>query len=98
MPNAHTVLLVDDDEIVRKLVSSILQRAGFKVLEASNGPMALGVAAQYGSDIDVLLTDVIMPQMPGTQLAVSLKSSRPEVKLILMSGGPITNGGDQECE
>jgi DNA-binding NtrC family response regulator len=60
--------------------------------------MALGVAAQYGRDIDVLLTDVIMPQMPGTQLAVSLKRSRPEVKIVLMSGGPIANAGDQGCE
>ena len=95
MPNANTILLVDDDDLVRKLVSSILQRTGFKVLEASDGPMALDVAAQFGGDIDVLLTDVIMPQMPGLQLAVALKRSRPDVKIVLMSGGHIENVGDQ---
>ena len=86
MPNAHTVLVVDDDEHIRKLVSSALQSAGFTVLVASHGQMAMQVADSYTGVIDVLLTDVIMPGITGPLLALTLKASRPHLKILLMSG------------
>jgi two-component system cell cycle sensor histidine kinase/response regulator CckA len=81
-----TIMLVDDDNIIRKLVSSALQRAGINVLEASSGYAALEIAISHEGDIHALLTDVVMPGMSGPQLAVMLKRARPNLKIILMSG------------
>jgi two-component system CheB/CheR fusion protein len=81
-----TVLVVDDDEIVRRLAVHILKRAGYKVLEAAGGPEALGIAAQNGADIDLLLTDVVMPHMNGKELADRLTSQKPGMKVVYMSG------------
>ena len=89
MPAEHiTVLVVDDEDLVRKLLSSALQRAGFQVLEASSGYSAMAIADGYPNEIDVLLTDVIMPGIPGPELALTLRGSRPNLRIILMSGTP----------
>ena len=81
-----TIMLVDDDDIVRKLVSGALQRAGINVLEAPNGDAALEIATRHEGDIHALLTDVVMPGISGPQLAYILKRTRPNLKIILMSG------------
>ena len=84
----HTVLVVDDEDLVRKLLSGALQQAGFHVLEASSGYSAMAIADSYPNEIDVLLTDVVMPGITGPELALTLKGSRPDLKIVLMSGTP----------
>jgi signal transduction histidine kinase len=81
----ETVLLVEDEDAVRTACRRILERAGFNVLEASNGPEAL--AEVNGAPIDLLLTDVVMPGgITGRELANTLQENRPDLKVLFMSG------------
>jgi PAS domain S-box-containing protein len=82
---SETVLLVEDEEGVRKLARSILQRAGYRVLEATDSAHALLLAGEHGA-IDLLLTDVVMPQMSGAEIATRVLAQRPGLKLLYMSG------------
>ena len=83
----ETILVVDDDEENLKAVVSILKRADFRVLSATSGPKALKVAQQQLGRIDLLLSDVDMPLMSGPDLGQSLKKARPDMHVMLMSGG-----------
>ena len=85
---AHeTILLVEDDEAVRDAVMHELVVLGYTVIEASNGPEALCVAAaQPDRRIDLLLSDVVMPEMDGCALAARLRESQPGLKAIFSSG------------
>jgi two-component system cell cycle sensor histidine kinase/response regulator CckA len=85
LQGSETVLLVEDEEGVRKLVRSILQRNGYRVLEAKDGADALRIAEMQPA-IDVLLTDVVMPHMSGAETAARLLAIRPGLKLLYMSG------------
>jgi two-component system cell cycle sensor histidine kinase/response regulator CckA len=82
----ETVLLVEDDDLVRKAARRILETDGYRVVEAANGAEALAVAESFGGPIDLLLTDVVMPRMNGRDLAIALRSSRPTIKVIYVSG------------
>ena len=82
---SETVLLLEDEEGVRKLVRSILQRNGYRVIEAKDGTDALRIAQNPGV-IDLLLTDVVMPHMGGAEAASRLLAVRPGLKLLYMSG------------
>ena len=80
------VLVVEDQEEVRKLTCMILRDLGYKVLEAADGAQALAAAGKYGKPIRLMLTDVIMPGMNGRQLAAQLAASQPRMKVVFMSG------------
>jgi PAS domain S-box-containing protein len=82
----ETVLVVEDEAIVRGVVVRMLQALGYVVLAAEDGPSALALAEAYEGRIDVLLTDVIMPEMHGPSLATQLRAGRPEMTVLFMSG------------
>jgi CheY-like chemotaxis protein len=84
--NPATILLVDDDESVRRLVRQVLVKDGFRVLEAADGAQALQVAAGYDHSLDLLLTDVMMPNVNGLVLAERLSLERPGIRVLYMSG------------
>ncbi len=81
-----TILLVEDEAVVRTSAMRILQRFGYKVLEANCAARALEVARTHEGTIDLLLTDVIMPDMNGRQLHDQLSTIRPEISVLYMSG------------
>jgi len=82
----ETILLVEDEPIVRRFVREALTGLGYQVLEAANGPDALQRAAAYAGPIHLLLTDVVMPGMSGRQLAEQVGASRPDLRVLFMSG------------
>ena len=82
----ETLLLVEDEDAVRALVRDVLREKGYTVLEASRGEEALELSEQYGGQIDLLVTDVVMPQMSGRELARRLANSRPQMKVLYISG------------
>jgi two-component system cell cycle sensor histidine kinase/response regulator CckA len=81
-----TILVVEDEDGVRNMIHSTLQMNGYKLLEAASGMEGLELSRKHKGKIDLLLTDVVMPQMNGTQLAEQLSASRPEMRIIFMSG------------
>jgi two-component system, cell cycle sensor histidine kinase and response regulator CckA len=82
----ETILVVEDDSFVRKLVTNVLQRAGYRVLEAERGDAALRILETEARDPELLLTDLVMAGMSGSQLADKVAHSRPGIKIIFMSG------------
>ncbi|MDB4892035.1 MAG: domain S-box protein [Gemmatimonadetes bacterium] len=93
----ETVLLVEDEEAVRALASRILERHGYTVLEARNGRDALAVVARHSGAIDLLLTDVVMPEMSGKQLAEALVARDATLRVLFVSGytdGDISRRGE----
>jgi len=82
----ETVLLVEDEEMVRELGVQILERLGYKVLWGSNGTEAIAIAEKYDNRIDLLLTDVVMPGMNGSELATQLVLHHPEMEVLFTSG------------
>src|SRR6202167_3587190 len=83
---SETVLLCEDEERIRKLVYAMLAKQGYKVLEAATPEAAMRMAREYAGPIDLLLTDIVMPQMSGFELAKSVFETRPEIKVLYMSG------------
>ena len=82
----ETVLLVEDNEMVRELAADALREAGYHLLVAENGADALKVVAEYPQPIDLLVTDVVMPEMSGVALAERMTADRPGLRIIFMSG------------
>ena len=82
----ETILLVEDEAGVRAVARKTLRIKGYNVLEAENGAHALELARSFSSRIDLLLTDVVMPGISGTQLAATLMADRPDLRVIFMSG------------
>ena len=81
-----TILLAEDDEVVRHLIRVTLELAGYKVLEAADGATALAMCEQYSESIDLLLTDIVMPGMGGHELGHKFANLRPGVGILYMSG------------
>jgi CheY-like chemotaxis protein len=91
-----TVLVVDDDEHVGRIAAMILMQKGYDVLKASNGLEALMVYSTYRQKIDLVLTDVDMPQMNGLELAARIRGRDPARRILLMSGGTSENLGSSK--
>jgi CheY-like chemotaxis protein len=83
---SETILLVEDDEMVRFLTRTILQMRGYALLEARNAKEAIHFAEEHNGPIHLLLTDTVMPGLSGPELAERVTSVRPDVKVLYMSG------------
>jgi CheY-like chemotaxis protein len=79
------VLVVDDEELVRKFVDRVMREAGYQTATAADGPEALEVAARLET-FDILVTDVMMPQMTGDELARRIRASTPGIKVLYLTG------------
>jgi len=86
LQGSETILLVEDDEPVRRITRRVLERQGYKIIEASDGVEALFECERHEGEIHLLLTDVIMPKMSGRELAKNLQKSHPDIKVLYMSG------------
>jgi two-component system cell cycle sensor histidine kinase/response regulator CckA len=86
LTGSETILLVEDEDAVRMFGARALRNKGYKVLEAQNGEAALDVVNGTASNIDLIVSDVVMPGMDGYTLVRQLREQMPEVKVILMSG------------
>jgi CheY-like chemotaxis protein len=82
----ETILVVEDVAAVRAVTREMLQRYGYQVLDAADGVTALQLAKDFHAPIHLLLTDVVMPDLSGRDLAEQLSAARPEVKVLFMSG------------
>jgi two-component system, cell cycle sensor histidine kinase and response regulator CckA len=82
----ETVLVVEDEEAVRRLACRILSDHGYRVLSAADGPEALDVAALHPGPVDLLLTDVVLPSMNGVELAARIAAVRPGIRSLAISG------------
>jgi PAS domain S-box-containing protein len=83
---SETVLVVEDEEVVRKLIDQALRKYGYEVLEAASGAEALQVCEAHRTRIPLMITDVVMPQMSGRELAARLRDRHPETRVLYMSG------------
>jgi CheY-like chemotaxis protein len=81
-----TLMVVEDEPPLRAITARVLARAGYEVLTAANGEQALQLAETHPGAIDLVLTDVVMPDMLGQELAGELRRRRPELKVIFISG------------
>ena len=85
-PSGQTVLIVEDEAIIRSNVRECLQQLGYHVLEAEDGDVALQICDGLPGKVDLVLTDLVMPGMGGHQLASELAQRHPEVRMLFMSG------------
>ena len=86
VPRAGTVLVVEDEASVRRLIAGVLEKAGYGVLSAESGPAALAVLRAHSGTVDMLLSDVVMPEMSGPELARALREHDPGLRVCFMSG------------
>jgi signal transduction histidine kinase/CheY-like chemotaxis protein len=83
---SETILLVEDEEAVRHLLRDVLKRYGYTVLEAEDGMRAVEICREHEGPIDLVVTDMVMPQMSGWEVADAVSSLRPKARVIYMSG------------
>lgn len=96
MTRSATVLLAEDEDLLRLVMRETLESNGYAVLEAADGEQALEVAARHNGTIDVLLTDIVMSRMGGRELAQRVRESHPHASVVFMSGysaEAVTNDG-----
>jgi len=82
----ETILVVEDEQLVRALTRRTLERTGYRVYEAGNGAEALNVARELGDRLQLVITDIVMPVMGGRELAATLRRERPSLTILFMSG------------
>jgi PAS domain S-box-containing protein len=82
----ETILLVEDEDAVRTIVGAVLRRQGYQILEAATAKAACDIFDRHGGEVDLLLTDVVMPEMNGPALAQRLVALRPELRVLFISG------------
>jgi two-component system, cell cycle sensor histidine kinase and response regulator CckA len=80
------VLLVEDDDQVRSFIRMLLTSNGYEVLEASTGAEGLEIAERQSADIDLLLSDMLLPELSGYDLAMKVQELRPKIKILFMTG------------
>jgi len=81
-----TVLVADDEASLRNTIVEILRSSGYNVLESQTAEEALELARQYAGKVDILLTDIVMPELRGPELARRIKNIQPDVQVVFMSG------------
>jgi two-component system, cell cycle sensor histidine kinase and response regulator CckA len=86
LEGSETILVTEDDELLRKMAERMLEGYGYRVITAENGKEAIKIAGSHDGPVHLLLTDVVMPGMTGLDLAEQLKSRFPEIKVLYMSG------------
>lgn len=91
-PQAFRILVVDDDDAIRRFATLVLTAAGYHVLTAHSGDEAIAICQQESLPIHLILADVIMPRLSGRQLASQIKSRQPDTLVLLMSGYPSLTG------
>jgi CheY-like chemotaxis protein len=85
-PNGEMVLIVEDEESLRDVAERIFIRGGYQVITAASGPEAIALAAEYDGEIDLLVTDVVMPHMLGKEVAERIRAVKPGIEVLYMSG------------
>jgi CheY-like chemotaxis protein len=83
---SETILLVEDDDEVRSVATRILRRNGYRVLEAGNGAEALRVCEEEDEPVDLIVTDIVMPEMNGSELAQKIREKQPDARILFTSG------------
>jgi CheY-like chemotaxis protein len=86
VPGTETLLVAEDEEMVRQMLASCLQACGYQVLEASNGAEALKICSTLNAPLDLLITDSVMPKMSGKELSLRVRALFPNIPVLLMSG------------
>jgi len=86
------ILVIDDDEQMRRMIRTMLERAGYDVLEAADGRIGMKLFRQAPTDL--VITDIVMPEMEGLETIMALKRESPPVKIIAISGGARMQPGD----
>ncbi|MDR3764956.1 MAG: response regulator [Acidobacteriota bacterium] len=81
-----TILVVEDEQVVRGLLHDVLQRAGYRVLAFGHPDEGIAACGETGQHIDLLLTDVVLPGMNGLEMASRIKTIQPDVRVVFMSG------------
>jgi two-component system cell cycle sensor histidine kinase/response regulator CckA len=84
----ETILVVEDDRMMRELLVVVLEQFGYQVVSAADGSAAIDAAARFGAPIHLILSDVVMPRMSGVELVASVRRWYPGVGVLLMSGYP----------
>ena len=82
----ETILVVEDAESIRRMVCSMLSFCGYNCLEAADGLQALNIVREAPGSLDLILTDIMMPEMGGAELAKHVASLRPDLPIVFMSG------------
>ncbi len=86
LKGSETILLVEDEELVRELMVEVLETIGYELLAAANGAEALAICAQHEGPIPLMVTDVVMPGMSGVELAAQARQVKPDMKVLYLSG------------
>lgn len=88
----HKILVIDDDEWVRRLLQDLFQESGFKVMEAGDGESACVLFSRHAEEIDLVTLDMDMPGLDGVETFHRLREIRPEIKVVILSGSPRYQG------